>query len=404
MASLKKNIIFLGFVQVAQFVVPLLQFPYLSRVVGVEGFAVYVYALSLLHFLSVIVDYGFSVYLPQRVALARADRLELNKIFTSAFVIKSVFIFPTMVAYLLVAELYHANVKDGFFLIMALAMIFNGCSLMWLYQGLEELRFFALLNVFIKAVGVSLVFFFVNSKDDLLALALINLAQFFLLFVFSFVCAFFYHHVKFERVEFSYIWSMLYNGSGFFVSRIFAAFYTALSAVFLGVFGSANQVALFGAAEQFYKAGQQVFSPFTQALYPYMVRTKNYLVFKRVVFICFLMAIVGACFGHIAGGYILELVFGSPFEAAADVLSIFMLVLVCSSFSMMMGYPALAPLGLSGKVNLSVILGGAVQLVMLAVLVISPLEANAIAVVILILLCELSVLFFRCYSFWRGFK
>lgn len=404
MSTLNKNIALLTVVQIAQFVVPLLQLPYLTRVMGVDGFASYIYALSLLQFLSVFIDYGLGVYLPQKVALSRNDNKEMSRIFTATFLIKSVLSIPAVIGYFAISAFYSGEVVVYFFAIMAAGLVFNGLSLVWLYQGLESIKFFAGLNLTIKLVGLFFVINLVESDADLILLAVLGFAQFFLLFVFSLIHSMLTFEVRFVSLDFRYIRDLVDASFGFFVSRIFAAFYTSFSSVFLGVFGGAQQVALFGAAEQFYKAAQQVFFPFSQALYPYMVRTKNYKVFKKILIVCFLIAVLGAAFGLITSSYLLNVVFGASYAAASEVLDLFMLTIVVSSVSLMMGYPALAPLGLSNKVNLSVVLGGLVQLIMLCALAVSPITKTAEVIVVLIFVCEIFVLSYRGYSFYQGFS
>ncbi|EJZ2267938.1 oligosaccharide flippase family protein, partial [Escherichia albertii] len=46
MATLKKNVISLGMVQIFIYIIPLLQFPYLTRTLGVDCFGVVAYSLS----------------------------------------------------------------------------------------------------------------------------------------------------------------------------------------------------------------------------------------------------------------------------------------------------------------------------------------------------------------------
>ncbi|MCO6523733.1 MAG: oligosaccharide flippase family protein, partial [Candidatus Schmidhempelia sp.] len=138
--------------------------------------------------------------------------------------------------------------------------------------------------------------------------------------------------------------------------------------VFLGMFSSPVQVAYYNVAEQLYKAGQQVFTPLYQALYPYMVRTKNYHVFFKVYLLAIVTAIVGAIIGLIWGNYILIFIFGDNFIAAKPILNIFMVTIIFNTMAVMMGYTALSPLGLANFANRSVILSGMVQLCLLALI------------------------------------
>ena len=66
--SLKKNIMYLGVVQLFNYVVPLLQLPYLSRTLGVELFGIVTFSISMIQLINIVTDYGFNLYMSQKIA------------------------------------------------------------------------------------------------------------------------------------------------------------------------------------------------------------------------------------------------------------------------------------------------------------------------------------------------
>lgn len=87
-ASLKRNIINLFIAQGASFIVPLLQFPYLTRVLGVDEFGLFVFSYSVISFLMIITNFGFELYLPTLLAKS-VSRIKTNLIFTHTNIIRS---------------------------------------------------------------------------------------------------------------------------------------------------------------------------------------------------------------------------------------------------------------------------------------------------------------------------
>ncbi|EBU9729512.1 hypothetical protein DM032_26775, partial [Salmonella enterica subsp. enterica serovar Teshie] len=78
--------------------------------------------------------------------------------------------------------------------------------------------------------------------------------------------------VQIRRIKVKNIIQQLKYSFDFFLSRACVSLYSSGCSVFLATFGgSLNQVAIYGVAEQLYKAGVQVFSPIISALTPYMV-------------------------------------------------------------------------------------------------------------------------------------
>lgn len=403
MSNLKKNISFLGVIQIVQFVVPLFQLPYLSRVVGVDSFGLYMFAVSLLYAATMIGDFGLGVYLPQKVALNQNNKYELSKVFCGTSCIKFALCFPAIGIYMYISSLYNGSeVSDLFFLLMILGLCGNIFSLAWLFQGCEDLKYYAYLNLIVKLLGMGAVFLFVKSPLDIEVLAFIFSLQFFFIAIISHLIAFRRYNLSFIRPDFLYVKDLIRISAGYFVSRVFVSLYTVCGSVYLGFYGSAQQIAFYGAAEQLYKAGQQVFFPFSQALYPYMVRTKNYIVLYKVIMVCFCIACSGALFGFFAGEEILNIIFGLEFEKASQVLNVFMITIIISSISLIIGYPALSPLGFGSKVNISVVIGGLIQLILLGVITFLIEEKTAVIVSFSILICELFVFMFRGYFFVKN--
>ncbi|WP_233977922.1 oligosaccharide flippase family protein, partial [Pectobacterium versatile] len=69
--------------------------------------------------------------------------------------------------------------------------------------------------------------------------------------------------------------------------------YTAGGTVFLGFFSNPIQVGLYSAAEQLYRGALSLIVPLNQALYPYMIRTRNILVFKKIIIATTVISFIG---------------------------------------------------------------------------------------------------------------
>ncbi|EEX7831493.1 O118/O151 family O-antigen flippase, partial [Escherichia coli] len=188
----------------------------------------------------------------------------------------------------------------------------------------------------------------------------------------------------------------------FFLSRACVSLYSSGCSVFLATFGgSLNQVAIYGVAEQLYKAGVQVFSPVISALTPYMVRTKNYIIFYKIIVVCITVTVIGMCVGFLFGAQIITLIYGNGYQESKSVLDVFMVVILASVFGMLLGYPALLPLGLGKVANYSVIASGILQIIMFCILYIGLFPITAISVCLTYLICDWFMFFIRLYNFMK---
>lgn len=403
MASLKKNVLYLFLIQLMNYGIPLLQVPYLTRVLGINNYGIYAYSLSLISICNIITDFGFNVYLPQKLAGRNSSLSLISRLLYSSSIIKFILLFPVTIIYFYLCftrDIYIVH-YDLFFLTY-LILFLNAFSVVWYFQGIEKLYLYTRIFIISKIVSLVAIFFLVKNPDDLSKVSAINLFQSTFMFIYSF-----YFLMKLEKIRiiitrWKYIKCIFKANWGFFVSRIFATIFSSGCAVFLGYFGHAKELAIYSSAEQLYKAGQQIFSPINQALYPYMVRTKNYRVFFKFVLLTVLISILGLLFGVIFGKFIIESFFGSDFIDAYKVLIVLLAALIFNSLSMIFGYPALSPLGLSSKANYSVVNAGVLQVFIYIFIYFSSVQVTAISMALTIIFNELFVFSQRAYQLYIG--
>ncbi|MBW7984693.1 oligosaccharide flippase family protein [Enterobacillus tribolii] len=405
MSSLKKNVVSLTIVQLCVYVVPLLQFPYLTRVLGVEIFGVIAYSLSLMLLANIITDYGLNLYLPQRIASGENSTYKISRIFTESIIIKFFLLIITLLIFF--AIIYtNSNYKgySHYFLLFSFVIIANGFIPVWLFIGMEQLYYYSRVIITTKLISLILIYFFVKSVDDLNVFGYIYIIQAILSLLILLLLAKKKYNIKIVYVAFEDVKCTFKISTTFFLSRASAALYSSLCLIMLGYCSTPIQVAYYNAAEQLYKAGQQVFWPINQAIYPYMVRTKNYKLFYKVIFVALLVAVLGALFGVFWGADILELIYGKEFIAASNILSVFMIAIVINTLGSLMGYPALVPIGLSKIANNSVIIAGLFQIIVLCSIYYSGMTVIGKTIAYSVVACELLVATIRCIGFYRGMR
>ncbi|MDU4094337.1 MAG: oligosaccharide flippase family protein, partial [Pantoea sp.] len=79
--TLNKNIFYLALVQGSAYILPLLTFPYLVRVLGPVNFGVLGFCQATMQYLVILTDYGFNLTATQQVAKKRDNKIELSVLF-----------------------------------------------------------------------------------------------------------------------------------------------------------------------------------------------------------------------------------------------------------------------------------------------------------------------------------
>lgn len=393
-------------VQVISYLVPLLQVPYLSRVLGVDGLGLYIFSLSLISFLSIITNFGFDVYLPQKIASEKIEGIDLNKLFTGTLMVRSV-LFLFVVFFLLAFGSLNNNLKENKDVMwMIIFSIFgNTYTLLWLYQAKECIYIYARIALIAKIISMALIYIFVDSSDDVgVSVFFIGVGNLFTVFFAKWLA---YRKFLLEVVknEWRNVFLLLKESCEFFVSRIFVSFYAIAGGVILGTFSnSLAEVAYYGAAQQLFAAGSYVMSALSTPLAPYMARTRNFNVFFKITVLAIMVTLLGSVFGIFWGGELIGLIFGEAMNPAKNVLDIFMVTIIFSILAVQFGYPALQPLGKVKFANRSVFFAGCLQITLISTFLLAGVEINAVNIAISYLICDIFLSLSRLLVFIKSYR
>ncbi|MBJ9972920.1 oligosaccharide flippase family protein [Providencia hangzhouensis] len=402
---LKKNIINLLFNQVFSYIAPLLLLPYLSRILDVTYFGLYVFSLSTISIATIITNYGFDISIVKRIAEGENKKENITEFLFHVNIIKSIICLITIIiiSVLLLATNYYLH-DEVCILIIILSILFSSFNLTWLFQGLEKIYIYSRITIITRMLTMLLIFIFIDSSSDFRLLLLINFLQIFSSILISYVIIFKWR-IKFKAFPFSQSIKIFKESTEYFISRVGVTLYSSACGFFLGIFsGSLHQVAVYGAAEQLYRAGIYLMSAISSPLTPYMARTKNYTIFWKVTLITFSFSIIGSTIGYLFGDEILIFIYGDNFYDAFSVLNIFMLAIIVSVLGMLFGYPALIPINKTKIANYSVLYAGVFQLCIFLVLYLLNIDFTAKIMAISYLVCESFVLILRCSVFFCQYR
>lgn len=348
----------MGLLQISNILIPLITFPYLTRVLGAEAFGKVVFAQLVMTYFSLVVDYGFSWSATGQVAAHRADRIATSRIFASTWATQwLLLLLVTVIATTSVIASDRLRPDVQLYAAAFSAVIGTALFPVWFLQGLEHLKVVALIQIFTRTIAILPIFLFVRQPDDAISLLLIQGFS----GIFTGVLSLSWIH-KNSLVEWH--WPRIYEicnafrtGGHLFFPRVSVSLYTTLIPLTLGWIAEPVALAYFNLADKLRSAAQSLLTPLLQALFPRMSHLVGvngntaFLLIKRSAMAVFFISGCMSIGLWALSEWAVLLVGGIDFSPAAEVLRWLAPLPLIVGLSNILGVQIMLPLGFTRAFN-----------------------------------------------------
>jgi len=325
------NTLYLVILQGLNYLVPLLAFPYLMKVLGAGMFGQISFALSICQYFIIIVDFGFNLSATKQIALAKGDKEELNRIFSSTLYAKLGLLAISFILMSIILAIPKLSIYRGATYVMSLMVVANTFSFIWLFQGLGKIRWVSIINTVAKISILPLVFIFVKYPDDYLIAAVIQSSVYVCASVVTIIVILNKHWVKLIPFKASDALLQLKDSFPIFLSTAATSIYTSCFIIILGYFSTEEAVGQYGAVEKLMRAGVCIILvPVLQAFYPKIseMSTHNkrealHLIKILALLVVICMAVIGAALFF--GSPLFIKFLGNDYESAGTLFKLFAL-------------------------------------------------------------------------------
>ncbi len=274
--TLISNFLSLTLVQWANYLLPLLTLPFLFRILTADRYGLVVFAQAFMQYFVILTDFGFSLSATREISTNRTDAKEVGRIFSSVMLIKLALL---VVSFLLLVGLVLAVPKfRGAWEIYFLAfgtVVGQVLFPLWFFQGIERMKYVALLNLLAKLVFTVLVFAVIREKSDYLFVPLFNSLGALTMGIIGLTLALVKFKVHLAAPSVTSLKKHIKAARHIFAGKIAVSFYTTSNVVILGLFTSDAIVGFYAAGEKIVRAVQGLEIPFSQAVYPYISKLAN---------------------------------------------------------------------------------------------------------------------------------
>lgn len=319
--GLKKNFIYSSILTIASYIFPLLTFPYVTRVLGVNNLGIYNFIDSIVHYFSIFSMLGIATVGIREIAKNKNNKDALSKAFSSLLTLNLLITLFIVVIFLVFAfcstklHLYKEMIFVG-----GAKLLFNALLIEWFYKGLEEFGYITARSLLVRSIYVVLVFVLVRNQEDyiiyfgLTTLTVIVNAIVNVLYSRKFV--------RFSLLNISlkpYI--KPFFTLGFY--QILTSMYTSFNVMYLGFVTNETEVGYYTTAVKLYTIILSLFTAFTGVMLPRMsslIERNNYDEFKQMInksidiLIVFVMPLIVIC--EVFSPCIIQIIAGNGYEGA----------------------------------------------------------------------------------------
>ena len=173
--KLAKNAILNLIKTISSLIFPLITFPYISRILGVENLGAYNFSTSIISYFSLIAGLGISTYAIREGARYREDKIKLSKFSSEVFTIN---IIATVLSYalLIICILLFDDLKNyiSIILILSVSIMFNTLGCEWIYNIYEDFKYITIRSIAFQFISLLLLFLFVKDSNDLIIYSIIT--------------------------------------------------------------------------------------------------------------------------------------------------------------------------------------------------------------------------------------
>ena len=394
---LLENFLSLGALQIVSYTVPLINLPYLSRVLGVEKFGLVFFAFAFMQYFIILTDYGFGLSATREIAVNRHNQNNLSNIFNSINTLKCILLSISFII-LLILIMFVPKLHENWlvFLLSFFMVIGNAIYPVWFFQGMERMKYITFLNILSKVIFVGLIFIFVKQESDYIIVPLFNSLGFIVSGLIGFIFAVKNFNLKLYIPSRKSILKQFKYSTEFFISRVSVSAFNNTNSFCLGLISSNIMVGYYVAAEKIYFAMSGLQGPINQALYPFIAKHKNITLFKKIYWIVVGINTLICAFMFIFAKDFIVLFYGADMVHAYKILRIFCFGTLIAVPHILLGYPLLGGMGYTKQVNASVIIASVIHICGLGILYFSN-HMNIYSIAIMATCTEYIVFAMRVY-------
>ena len=375
--SLKLNTLLNAFRMLLTVLIPLITFPYTSRIFLTEGSGQLNFASSLVQVFILFASLGIYTYGVREGAKFRNDRVSFSVFAKELLIINGVSTFITYVVFLgcvyCIPSIYEYRYL---LLINGISIGFSALGFDWVYGVYEEYAYITKRQIVVQLFTIVTMFAFVHDITDIYLWAFLLVLSSTGANIFNCIKARRYIDFKFRKNEEYRLKKHIQPILVLFATQLAATVYLNIDTVLLGILSTDHHVGLYSAAVKLNIILITCFTAMMPVFVPRIVESlkdgqkEDYLILLKKVFTMIIMFALPAVVGiEMLGGELITLIAGQAFKEATATIHILAPIILIASLANIFYYNVLVPNGKEKMVLVCTLLGAVLNLALSVVLV-----------------------------------
>ena len=398
-----KNTLWQYGLQILKYLFPLLLIPYLTRILGTEGYAVYAYVLSFMGVVQTIADFGFTLSGTKKVVDLRGDTAALSRLVGAITAARLMLLCGLFFCVMVVTRFIPIMAENTVYVIWAFFATAGRTVLPdFIFQGNERMgplttRYFAS-----KGVQVALTILLVRGPGDLILVAVADVLSEIVDIAWSYRAQKRLFGVGIARPTFKESFEELRVSAIYCVSNVSSSLFSGFTTVIIGLaITSKTDIAFWSLTLTTVNAVQSLYTPIANSLYPHMIKNRDFGFARKLALVALPVLVLGIV-AYCALSKPIMLVLGGPeYVGGAHVMWMISPIFIFSFYGILIGWPVLGAMGHVKELTVSTLFTGIVNVVSLLALYLAGLITLDV-ICVARWGCDALLLLVRVFMLWRA--
>ncbi len=398
-----KNTLWQYGLQILKYLFPLLLIPYLTRILGTEGYAVYAYVLSFMGVVQTIADFGFTLSGTKKVVDLRGDTAALSRLVGAITVARLMLLCGLFFCVLVVTRFIPIMAENTVYVIWAFFATAGRTVLPdFIFQGNERMgplttRYFAS-----KGVQVALTILLVRGPGDLILVAVADVLSEIVDIAWSYRAQKRLFGVGIARPTFKESFEELRVSAIYCVSNVSSSLFSGFTTVIIGLaITSKTDIAFWSLTLTTVNAVQSLYTPIANSLYPHMIKNRDFGFARKLALVALPVLVLGIVAYCNLSKPIMLVLGGPEYVGGAHVMWMISPIFIFSFYGILIGWPVLGAMGHVKELTVSTLFTGIVNVVSLLALYLAGLITLDV-ICVARWGCDALLLLVRVFMLWRA--